>query len=153
MRNCHSSPTACRLMISGTISLPSPGYFSTFIHITISLSVVSEYLALDRGRPGFLRDFSCPAVLGILLGCFKISLTGLSPSLAWLSSHFSYPSASHIAVPQPPDNKYRGLGCFLFARRYWGNRIRFLFLKVLRWFSSLGLASSHLFNSVGDIPI
>ena len=33
------------------------------------------------------------------------------------------------------------LGSFLFARRYWGNRFFFLFLKVLRCFSSL--RSSH----------
>ena len=29
-----------------------------------------------------------------------------------------------------------GLGCFPFARRYWGNRFYFLFLGVLRCFSS-----------------
>ena len=29
-----------------------------------------------------------------------------------------------------------GLGCSLFARRYWGNRVCFLFLGVLRWFTS-----------------
>ncbi len=32
----------------------------------------------------------------------------------------------------------RGLGCFPFARRYSGNRDCFLFLQVLRWFTSLG---------------
>src|SRR5699024_3345515 len=31
------------------------------------------------------------------------------------------------------------LGCFRFARRYLGNRICFLFLQVLRCFSSLGM--------------
>ena len=31
-----------------------------------------------------------------------------------------------------------GLDCSLFARRYWGNRILFLFLRVLRCFSSPG---------------
>ena len=31
-----------------------------------------------------------------------------------------------------------GLGCSLFARRYSGNRVFFLFLEVLRCFSSLG---------------
>ena len=30
-----------------------------------------------------------------------------------------------------------GLGCSPFARRYWGNRCYFLFLQVLRCFSSL----------------
>ena len=100
-RRNNSSPTACRLMISGTISLPSPGDFSTFIHITYALSVVSEYLALGRGRPGFLWGFPCPIILGILLEYFRISLTRLSLPLARLSSRFSYPSISHIAVPQP----------------------------------------------------
>ena len=47
----------------------------------------------------------------------------------------------------------KGLGCFLFARRYWGNRIRFLFLRILRWFSSPGISSSRLFDSTGDVPI
>ena len=28
------------------------------------------------------------------------------------------------------------MGCSLFARRYWGNRVCFLFLGVLRWFTS-----------------
>ena len=37
---------------------------------------------------------------------------------------------------QPPDGNHPGLGWFLFARRYWGNRFFFLFLWVLRCFSS-----------------
>ena len=32
---------------------------------------------------------------------------------------------------------HHGLGCSQFARRYYGNRYYFLFLQVLRWFSSL----------------
>ncbi len=40
-------------------------------------------------------------VLGIPLELFKISHTGLSPSLAGLSRPFRYPSESHIGVPQP----------------------------------------------------
>ena len=34
-----------------------------------------------------------------------------------------------------------GLGYSLFARRYWGNRVCFLFLRVLRWFTSPGMAA------------
>ena len=55
--------TSCRSMVSGSISLPSPGFFSPFPHGTSALSVATEYLALDRGRPGFRRGFSCPALL------------------------------------------------------------------------------------------
>jgi hypothetical protein len=51
-------------MISGTISLPLQGDFSTFIHITCALSVTSEYLALAHGRAEFPQGFPCPVVLG-----------------------------------------------------------------------------------------
>ena len=37
-----------------------------------------------------------------------------------------------------------GLGCFLFARRYLENRVFFLFLLLLRCFSSQGLTSLWL---------
>ena len=60
------APTACRQTVSGTISLPSPGYFSPFPHGTSPLSVAEEYLALDDGPPCFPRDSTCPVVLGIL---------------------------------------------------------------------------------------
>ena len=50
-------------MVSGSISLPSPGFFSPFPHGTSSLSVAALYLALDRGRPGFGQGSSCPALL------------------------------------------------------------------------------------------
>ena len=59
----HSASTACRHKVSGTISLPSQGYFSPFPHGTGSLSVAKEYLALRDGPRRFPRDSSCPAVL------------------------------------------------------------------------------------------
>src|SRR6202030_293974 len=59
----HSPPTACRHAVSGTISLPSQGYFSPFPHGTSSLSVASEYLALPDGPGSFEQGFTCPAVL------------------------------------------------------------------------------------------
>jgi hypothetical protein len=78
-------------MVSGTISLSSTEYFSPFPHGTGSLSVVRECLALGDGPPEFPQDFPCPAVLGnSVQGVQLISLTGLSPSMAPLSSGFSY---------------------------------------------------------------
>ena len=44
----------------------------------------------------------------------------------------------------------QGLGCSLFARRYWGNRCCFLFLRVLRWFTSPGRLR-HPMDSDGAI--
>ena len=37
-----------------------------------------------------------------------------------------------------PTMNCNRLGCSLFARHYWGNHIRFLFLGLLRCFSSPG---------------
>ena len=97
----HRPSTACRFLISGSISLPSPGFFSTFPHGTGTLSVRLVYLGLAHGRARFLQDFPCPAVLGIPLGCLEILLTGLSPSMVDLPRSFSYLLTSHVEVPQP----------------------------------------------------
>ena len=49
--------------------------------------------------------------------------------------------------PTTPPALADGLGCFLFARRYWGNRFCFLFLQLLRCFSSLGwLVPTYIFS-------
>ena len=49
-------------------------------------------------------------------------------------------SAGTCAAPQPPPSRKAsaGLGCSRFARHYSGNRDFFLFLGLLRWFSSPG---------------
>src|ERR671913_796969 len=59
----HSPFVACRCTVSGSISLPSPGFFSPFPHGTGSLSVIREYLALEDGPPMFRQDYTCPALL------------------------------------------------------------------------------------------
>ena len=58
-----SAPTACTHTVSGSISLPSPGFFSPFPHGTGSLSVSWEYLALEDGPPIFSQDNTCPDLL------------------------------------------------------------------------------------------
>ena len=44
------------------------------------------------------------------------------------------------------------MGCFPFARRYWGNHCCFLFLRLLRCFSSPRLLLQPMY-SVADIPV
>jgi hypothetical protein len=77
----YEAPTACKRMVSGSISLPCSGFFSPFPHGTGSLSVSQEYLALPDGAGKFPQGVSDPAVLRILLSLFNSS-TGLSPSMA-----------------------------------------------------------------------
>ena len=67
--------------------------------------------------------------------CFPISCTRLSLSAAGFPKTIPLSVCSLIAV-LTPKNKFLGLGSYLFARRYSGNRFFFLFLRVLRCFSS-----------------
>ena len=46
---------------------------------------------------------------------------------------------SLMPVLNPGHPKMSGLGCFLFARRYYGNHCCLLFLRLLRCFSSPGV--------------
>src|SRR6185369_10842441 len=80
------APTACTHTVSGSISLPSPGFFSPFPHGTGSLSVGQEYLALEDGPPMFRQGFTCPALLNFIRTA--LSHTGLSPSTATLPNVF-----------------------------------------------------------------
>ena len=100
---------------------------------------MDEYLALPDGAGGFPQDFSGPVVLRNtavrLLFCLQ------DYHLLW----FNFPEDStsigrHVVQVLQPRKilKLFGLGCSLFARHYLGNRYCFLFLQVLRCFSSLG---------------
>src|SRR5688500_6129250 len=56
-------PTACRHVVSGSLSLPAQGCFSPVPHGTRSLSVTRESLALEGGPPSFTPDYSGRALL------------------------------------------------------------------------------------------
>ena len=65
--------------------------------------------------------------------CFSISCTRLSLSLAGFPKTVPLSSGSLMQVLTPDKS---GLGSYPFARHYSGNRCFFLFLWVLRCFSS-----------------
>ena len=125
-------------MVSGSVALLCSRFFSPFPHGTGSLSVSREYLALPDGPGRFTQNSSCSALLRIPL-CF-VSLR--IPDCHRLWSVFpgcsSHEISCNSAVLQPHTcrNTY-GLGSSPFARHYWGNHCYFLFLQVLRCFSSL----------------
>ena len=65
------------------------------------------------------------------------STTGLSPSVMHTSICFVSRCSCHVAVLQPQKvRKPPGLGSSPFARHYSGNHFCFLFLPLLRCFSS-----------------
>src|SRR5690606_11848200 len=55
------APAACTHTVSGSISLPSPGFCSPFHHGTASLSVGQECLAFEDAHLMFGQIFSGPA--------------------------------------------------------------------------------------------
>ena len=83
-RHGYSAPTACKRMVSGSISLRYSRCFSPFPHGTSPLSVSQEYLALPDGPGSFRQGSTCPALLRILLLLIYLTYTGLSPSMVTL---------------------------------------------------------------------
>ena len=158
----HSPPTACRRVVSGTISLPSQGYFSPFPHGTSSLSVTNEYLALPDGPGGFSQGFTCPAILRshwkedciFTYGAVTlygrpfqtVRLTLLFPRLLGLEP-VARPDTEYCGptTPRSPCESL-GLGFSDFARHYSRNHGCFLFLWVLRWFTSPGSLAHPMYS-------
>ena len=159
----HSPPTACKRVVSGTISLPSQGFFSPFPHGTGSLSVASEYLALPDGPGRFPQGSTCPAVLrshwkeDCIFTYGAVTLYGRPFQTVRLT--LSYPSFTRslslfarlnteYCGPATPSSPFEslGLGYSDFARHYYRNHGCFLFLWVLRWFTSPG-SLRHPMNS------
>ena len=79
----------------------------------------------------------------------SVSPTGLSPSLAGLSRTVPLQSEVINAV-RTPECTHSGLGSFHFARRYFENRVFFLFLRLLRCFSSPGSPRIPMDSEYGD---
>src|SRR5678816_956459 len=96
-------PTACRHVVSGSLSLPAQGCFSPVPHGTRPLSVTRESLALEGGPPSFTPDFSGRALLrnSTSIGPSP-SLTGLSPSLAPRSRGLLLASPTPSVGPTTP---------------------------------------------------
>ena len=95
----------------------------------------------------FIRDFTCLALLWILppqLPLYYRTLTffGL-PSQTIL-----FLLVDGLCSPNPSIASNTGLGSSYFARHYFRNRVFFLFLQVLRCFSSLRSLPIHYFTHV-----
>ena len=126
-----------------------PGVLFTFPSRYYSLSVTWSYLALGDGPPVFRRNSSCSGVLRIPSCLRTISPTGLLPSSVRLSNRLRLSFSVRFEGPYPARIATCGLGSSDFARHYFRNRSYFLFLRVLRCFSSPG--SPHLpMDSVND---
>ena len=125
-----------------------PGVLFTFPSRYYSLSVTWSYLAFWDGPHFFRQDFSCPDVLRILLAPSKFRLQEFHLLCSTFPGKFDYPSR-YVLQSLPQAHYKLGLGSSDFARHYFRNHCCFLFLRVLRCFSSPG--SPHIpMDSVYD---
>ncbi len=108
---------------------------------------------MGDGPPGFRQEFLVfRRTQDTARCCFRFRLRGFHPLSADLSrSTSAIHCSSHIASPTTPTSKLFGLGSSRFARRYSGNRFFFLFLQVLRCFSSLRLPLSAMYSLNSNI--
>ena len=88
-------------------------------------------------------------VLWILPADFELRVRGFHP--LWLA--FPKPFFCPLSIPyavRTPSCTHDGLGSFHFARRYFGNRCFFLFLRLLRCFSSPGSLCIAMYSLCSD---
>ena len=91
-----------------------------------------------RGGPrSFPQGFTCPVVLWILPPLLRLRLRGFHPLRPVFPVPFRW---LHKSIPQsePRYAPHTGLGSSGSARRYSRNHFCFLFLRLLRCFSSPG---------------
>ena len=132
-------------MVSGSISLPSSGFFSPFPHGTRSLSVSQEYLALPDGPGRFAQDSSCPALLRIPLGRLSLRVRVCHPLRTYFPECSAHDQRATAWSYNPRyASPHTGFGLFPVRSPLLGESfIYFLFLQVLRCFSSLRSPPGH----------
>ena len=114
-----------------------PGVLFTFPSQYYALSVTKECLALGGGPPDFPQGSTCLAVLWIPLAGYCFHVQDFHPLWSDFPNR-SINRSPHISWSVTPECTHSGLGSSDFARRYFRNRCFFLFLRLLRCFSSPG---------------
>ncbi len=145
----YGAPTACRRGVSGSFSLPSRGPFHLSFTVLCSIGH-QRVFSLTGWSPhvptGFLvsRGTLDPAML------LLFSLTGLSPSLAGLSRTVLLTVGNQSCSPNPAMHACRfGLRPFRSPLLRISNSF-FLFLRLLRCFSSPGSLHMPMDSAYGD---
>src|SRR5262249_58694749 len=79
------APTACKRVVSGSVSSPGRGSSHLSLALLGSLSVAGEYLALRDGPRGFRPPSTWTVLLRCQTGACPLPRTGLSPPVVDLS--------------------------------------------------------------------
>src|SRR5712691_5029975 len=89
---------------------------------------------------------TCPASQSAVV-YRAVTVSGRSFQIVRLADWFVTRRPCGQTGPTTPPCKHDGLGSSAFARRYWRNHYCFLFLQVLRWFTSLRcLLTAYVFS-------
>ena len=99
-RALNHAPSACKHMVSGSLSLPSRGSF----HLSLTvLCAIGHHIVFRLGRWSSLLPAGFLVSCGTLVPAQRLtfSSTGLLPSLAELSSSLPLKSRVLVAGPQP----------------------------------------------------
>ena len=152
-------------VISGSISLPSPGFFSPFPHGTGCTIGDKSYLALPSGLGGFTRGSTCSVLLGYHLNSWEIymygaiTLYGRTFQSCFINLHkisVSNPSNSTLRKalslggwwwPHYPNRQADWFRLFRVRSPLLAESLRFLFLRLLGCFGSPGyLHKTYVFS-------
>ena len=129
--------SACKHTVSGSFSLPSRGSFHLSLTVLYSIGhmvVVSLRRWSSYLPSGFLVSRRTPDTTNFI----EFLNTGVLPSLPYLSRYVLLTRFLVFRSPYPVRISTYGLGSSNFARHYFQNRLFFLFLRVMRCFSSPG---------------
>ena len=126
-----------------------PGVLFTFPSQYYTLSVTRSYLALGDGPPSFSQDSTCPTILWILTTSSQFRLQEfhlLCPTFP----NCSTTSTKFMWVLTPRYITITRFGLFPFrSPLLWESLSYFLFLQVLRCFSSPGSLPIHYWFMYG----
>ena len=130
--------SACKHRVSGSLSLPSRGAF----HLSLTVLYSIGHMVVFS-----LRRWSSVLPSGFLVSRRTLGVTRLYAVFVYgaftlfrLSFQISSTNAllDFVVTPNPLGISTKCLGSSYFARHYFRNRVYFLFLRVIRCFSSPG---------------
>ena len=139
-----TTSTPCRHMVSDLFHRPS-GLLFTFPSRYLFTIGLEKYLDLPVSSGGFPRAFRVPGYLRTetkKIFCFRLwDYHPLGSSFPAHQSNKKFDNFSDINITSLPRNTLhltvQGLVFSAFARRYWRNACLFIFLQVLKCFTSL----------------
>ena len=111
--HAYGALSACKLTVSGSLSLPSRGSF----HLSLTvLCAIGHWIVFSLGGWSPLLPTGFLVSCGTLVPASRINLsdTGLLPSLEVLSRTLLLDITVHVAGPQPHPTVVRWFGLFRF---------------------------------------